>query len=186
MARPKNSENSTKKDETIAEQVEREEYNLRMKNAIWTCQAFHFSTDYALKYINKGLLGFEKDKKGEQIVDQNNKPVPITISRATFFTYKKRFEDLPELYNDLRSFAMEGYSRIMYGFQEELASLHRISAENLLALQLPLERQQVVSSIVKDIIPTESAFADMLKKLVDSKKIAPQEEKQIEPKVHTK
>ena len=161
MARPKSTNFETK--------IKNDEFILRIKNAIWTTTAFHFSPDYALRYINSGLLGFQTNKDGTQKIDQTTgKAMPITISRATFFRYKKEFINLPQVYEDLQRFALEGYVKMLWGFMEELKFLHQLSAENLLSLKEPLERQHIIDSMVKHVIPTQSAFADILKHMIDA------------------
>ena len=104
--------------------------------------------------------------------------MPITISRKTYFRYKKQFTEMPEVYNDLKTFAAQKYSQMVLAFQEELAKLHEMSAKNLLSVTDPLERQQVIESMVKWIIPTQAAFADMLRKMTTRGLIIPQEKKE--------
>jgi len=72
------------------------------------------------------------------------------------------------MYKYLQSFALQGYTKLVVGFQNELALLHKLSTENMLALKEPLERQTIIDSLIKNVIPTESAFADMLKELVSN------------------
>lgn len=152
-----------------------------IKNAIWTTTSFGFTPAKSLQYINSGLLGYILDKEGKPKM-KNGEKIPITISVRSYFRYKKQFEEAPEVYNDLRRIAIEGYAEIVRGFQEELVALHRFSAENMLALESPLERQQIIDSMIKNVIPTQMAFADMLKKLVTAKKI--EEPKRAELIVH--
>jgi len=157
--------------------ISRDEFIQRMKNAIWTCQAFNFATDNVMKYINNGLLGYQTDKDGTEKIDKNtNKSMPVTISKRTFFRYKKDFSGLPQVYKDLKNFAQQGYIYMMMGFLEELKTLHQLSVQNLLNLNEPLERQQVIDSIIKNVIPTQSAFADILKKMIESNMLKPEDE----------
>lgn len=138
-----------------------------IKTSIYITNAFHFPLEKALKTINSGMLGFYTNDKGERLVDKNtNKPIPITIARSTYSKYKEEFGELPELYQTLREFALKGYTHLIVGFQAELAYLHNLSTENMLALKDPLERQSVIDSLITKIIPAESAFADMLQEMI--------------------
>lgn len=159
-------------------QTKDEAFLLLLRNLIWTCEGFNFTVDDTLKWINRGMLGYELDRKGNPKMDTNNKPMPITISRKTYFRYKKQFTEMPEVYNDLKTFAAQKYSQMVLAFQEELAKLHEMSAKNLLSVTDPLERQQVIESMVKWIIPTQAAFADMLRKMTTRGLIIPQEKKE--------
>jgi len=163
--------------------ISREEFIQRMKNAIWTCQAFNFATENAMKYINNGLLGNQTEKDGTEKIDKNtNKPMPVTISKSTFFRNKKQFLHPPQMFEDLRNFVKQGTIAMMMGFQEELKTLHQISAQNLLNSNEPLERQHVIDSIIKNVIPTQSAFADILKKMIESNMLKPKDENKDENK----
>ena len=167
----------SKKDK-IETTIENEEFMAKVRNALWTTEAFHFMPENALKYMNAGLLGYELDKEGNPKLDKNHNPIPITISRASYFRYKKQLGEMPQIYEDLRMFAMSGYTKMVVGFQEELATLHKMSVENLFAVKDPLEKQQIIDSLISKVIPTESAFADMTKKLIDSNKIQKPETKE--------
>lgn len=146
-------------------------WHQRLKNAIWTAESFHFDTSYAIKWINSGLLGYKIDKAGNQILGTDNKPIPITVNRSTYFRYKAKYGEMPEVYKTLHDFAMSGYTKMMAGFQDELAILHQQSAQNLYSAKEPLERQSIIDSLVKNVIPTQMAFADMLKDLIDKDKL---------------
>lgn len=149
---------------TKDEKVRTDYFKQMVKHALWTCEAFHFTPQNALKYINMGMLGFKLDKNGNQIIIQG-KPVPVTISRASYFKYKAEFTDLPQIYLDVREFGMKGYTSMMFAIKEELATLHTMTVEIMLSRTEAMEKLQVIESLVKNIIPTESAMADMLKKV---------------------
>lgn len=59
----------------------------------------------------------------------------------------------------------------MKGFLEELIHLHQLSAGNLMKEEEPIKRQQIIESIVKTVIPTQSAFADIIKNMIEKGKI---------------
>lgn len=155
---------SGSKEPKFYNKIQKAEYTLRLKNAIWTCRAFHFGWQDSLKFINSGMLGYRTNKEGEQLKADDGRPTPLTISQASYFNYKKEFEEMPQIYEDLGNFAISGYTKLMIGYQEELGTLHRMSTQNLLAKDLtPIERQSIIDSMVTKVITTESAFADMLK-----------------------
>ena len=161
--------------------ISQDEFIQRIKNVLWTCHAFNFSTEYAMKCINNGLLGFQINKDGTEKMDKNTSmAVPKAISRSTFFRYKKEFSDLPQVFEDLRNFAQQGYTCMIMGFQEELKTLHQLSAQNLLDLYEPLERQHVIDSIIKNVIPAQSAFADITKKMIESNMFKTEDENKDE------
>ena len=137
-----------------------------IKNAIYVTEAFHFSADKALKFINQGLLGYKVDANGIEMM-KDGKKIPITIGRTKFFESRQKYNELPEMYEYLRNFALQGYTKTIVGFQEELKVLHELSAQNMLAVTDPLDRQTVIDSLISKVIPTESAFADMLKHIIE-------------------
>lgn len=144
----------------------------RLKNAIWTCDAFHFPVDHAIKYINSGLLGYTK-----KVDKATGQPIPIRISQANYFRYKKTFSERDEIFNDFKAFVDTGYALAVKGFHEELIHLHQLSAQNLLAATDPVDRQKIIDSMVKTVLPTQSAFADILKKMIQSNKLIANESK---------
>lgn len=157
------SRSKTKKFDTNTQN----EIKQRILHIIWTCESFHFSVDLSLKYINSGILGYKTNSNGAEKIDRNTgKRIPITLSRSTYFRYKKESQEISQIYNDLRDFVMKGFIKLLVGFQAELAYLHRLSAENLLATKSPLERQHIIDSMVTKVIPTQSAFADILREMV--------------------
>jgi len=138
-----------------------------LKNAIWVTEAFHFSPGMALELINSGMLGFKHNSDGTPKIDKKtNEQIPITISRATFFKYKSEKNEESEIYKRLSTFALHGYALLLVGFQKEIEYLHRLSIENLYAVKNPLERQRIIDSIVTKVIPTQSAFADILREII--------------------
>jgi len=137
-----------------------------IKNAIYVTEAFHFPTDMSLKFINSGMLGYQTNEDGTT-KEKEGKKIPIVVKRTKYFEYKKKYTELPEMYKYLQDFALKGYTKLVTGFQAELAALHKLSIENMMATKDPLERQTVIDSLIKNVIPTESAFADMLKELVE-------------------
>lgn len=137
-----------------------------IKTAIYTTEAFHFPPHMAMKMINSGMLGYRTKEDGTPEL-KDNKPIPITIGKTSYFKYKKEFTDLPEMFVTLRTFALSGYTKLLVGFQDELAYLHKLSIENMMAVDKPLERQTIIDSLISKVIPTESAFADMLKGIVE-------------------
>jgi len=147
-----------------------------IRNAIYVTEAFHFPTDMSLKFINSGMLGYQTKEDGTT-KEKEGKKIPIVVGRTKYFEYKKKYTDLPEMYKYLQSFALNGYTKLVTGFQEELAVLHKLSIENMLSTKDPLARQTIIDSLIKNVIPTESAFADMLKELVEN---MPKEQKMEE------
>ncbi len=149
----------------------------KIKTAIWTCEALHFTDDNIMQYINGGLLGFKMDKKGVVIKDKNNAPIPITISRATFYKYKKIIGELPEIFQDLKQASHEGFARMLVGVQNLLDSMLKMSGENLFAEDLTAtEKQRIIDSIVTKVLPSKTATASMIKKLMERGKIPKPEE----------
>lgn len=144
--------------------AQRDNFMLMVKHALWTTEAFHFTPTNAIKYINMGMLGFKTDKQGNQI-KVDGKPIPITISPASYYKYKKQFTDLPQIYEDIREFGMQGYTSTMFAFKEELATLHTMAVDIMLSRTDAMEKLHAIESLVKEIIPAESAMADMLKKI---------------------
>jgi hypothetical protein len=142
------------------------EFELHIRNILWTCESFHFTNDYTLNYINSGILGFSKE-----IDPKTGKLKPIIISRRTFFRYKKHYLRPEQLQQDFSYFVNTAYAIMMKGFLEELIHLHQLSAGNLMKEEEPIKRQQIIESIVKTIIPTQSAFADMIKNMIEKGKI---------------
>lgn len=137
-----------------------------IKTAIYTTEAFHFPPHMAMKMINSGMLGYKTKEDGTPEL-KDNKPIPITLGKTSYFKYKKQFTDLPSMFVTLRTFALSGYTKLIVGFQEELAYLHKLSIENMMAVSEPLQRQTVIDSLITKVIPTESAFADMIKGIVE-------------------
>ena len=137
-----------------------------MKTAIYITEAFHFPPNQALRVINSGMLGYELNADGTTKLDQNNKQIPITIKEVTYYKNKAQFNELPEIYRTLSDFAISGYIKLITGFQKELAYLHKLSIENMLNVKEPLQRQQVIDSLIMKVIPTESGFADMLQNMI--------------------
>ena len=80
-----------------------------LKNAIYVTNAFHFKTAKALAHINKGMLGYKVDAKGDYI-EKDGKKVPITIGRNKLIDSRVKYSELPEAYSYLREFAMKGYT----------------------------------------------------------------------------
>jgi len=134
-------------------------------NAIHLVNAFGFKPDSALKMINSGLLGYRVDSKGET-VKEDGKAVPLTVSRASYYNYQKKYTDMPEYYKELKSFAMNGYARLAVGFQKELSFLHSMAAEILLSEKENMNKLHAIDILVSKIIPTQSAFADILKEML--------------------
>lgn len=170
-----------KRTEKPPKEVPNKPSELMLKNAIYVTNAFHLAPNDALNEINNGMLGYKVDKEGEYMLDKKNKEkIPLTIGRTKFFELKSKFAELPEAYSYLKKFAMNGYTNLVIGFQEELAVLHRMSHENLKKVTDPLERQQIIKSLIIDVIPTESGFADMLKSIIEDNKEITEGEKDPE------
>lgn len=155
-----------------------DEFMQRIRHAIWTCESFNFPVEHAIKYINSGLLGYQTNKDGKEKIDKyTGKPILKTISRSSFFRYKKDLEGMPQIYEDLKYAADQGYAKMLVGLQEQIDTLVRMSAENLFAGDLtPLERQSIIDSMITKVLPGKTTVASMIKKLTDSKKIIPKEE----------
>ncbi|KAF6245468.1 hypothetical protein [Nitrosopumilus sp. b2] len=154
-SRPKSKKYETQKQSELKQ---------RILHMIWVCESFHFPIELSLRYINSGILGNKTNSKGVSMTDKNTgKAIPITISRSTYYRYKKETQELSEFYQYLRDFVSMGFLKMMIGFQHELAYLHKLSAENLLATKNPSERQHIIDSMVTKVLPTQSAFADILR-----------------------
>jgi hypothetical protein len=154
----------------IFDTQKQDEQKQRILHIIWTCESFNFPVDLSLKYINSGVLGYKTNQNGTEKIDRNTgRKIPLTISRSTYFRYRKESQEISHIYNDLRDFVMKGYIKLLAGFQEELAYLHRLSAENLLATKNPLDRQHIIDSMVTKVVPTQSAFADILREMAEEK-----------------
>ena len=136
-----------------------------IKNAVHLVNAFGFTPETSMKMINSGLLGYHV-KKGE-IVKEEGKAKPLTISRATFYNYQKKYTELPVYYKELRKFAMEGYTKLISGFQTELSYLHAMAGEIMLSTKEPMDKLHAISILVKDVIPAQSAFADLLRDMLE-------------------
>lgn len=156
--------------------ITRDEFLARMKNAIWICRAFHWSQENSLRFVNSGILGFKYDANGMPLLDAAGKQLPITVSISTYRRYKIDFSEMPVVFDYLREFAMAGYTKLMLEYVVELEYLHKLSQENLQAEEPGIKRQSIIDSIVKTVMPTESAFKEMLKKLVDKGTIIPKED----------
>lgn len=138
-----------------------------LKNAIWATEAFHFPPGKALELINSGMLGFKQNSDGTLKLDKKTKKqIPITVSRATFFKYKSEKDEESEVYKRLSTFALSGYSVFLVGFQKELEFLHSMTAEILISEKDPMKKLHVIDVLISKIIPTQSAFADILRHMV--------------------
>lgn len=137
-----------------------------ISNAIHLVNAFGFKPETAIKMINAGLLGYKIDDKGET-VKEDGKSVPLTISRASYYNYQKKYTELPEYYKELREFAMKGYTRLAVGFQKELTFLHAMTAEILISSKENPEKLNAIDLLVSKVIPTQSAFAEVLKEMLE-------------------
>lgn len=168
----KKAKNQTKK--RVRKSPNSPDENL-VRNAVYVTNAFHFTIEKALTEINKGMLGYKVDKNGEPTKE------PITIGRNKLIDLRIKYSELPESHRFLREFAMKGYTNLIIGHQQELAELHRMSIENLQNVDDPLERQQIIGSLIKDVIPTESGFADMLKSIIEDDKSITEPEGETPP-----
>lgn len=147
-------------------QITREEFLQRVKNAIWTSEAFGFTNLNALKYINSGVLGYRTNADSSILV-KDNMPVPITISMSTYKRHKKAFSELPEIYQDLRNFALTGFTVMVRKMLSEVETLSKMSFENMMAEPVGIKRQSIIDSIVTKVMPTQSAFGDLLKGMIE-------------------
>lgn len=136
-------------------------------NAIHLVNAFGMKPEPALKMINAGLLGYKIDPKGVAKKGDDGKLVPITISRASYYIYQKKYDVMPEYYRQLRDFALKGYSRLAVGFQKELSFLHSMAAEILLSEKENMNKLHAIDVLVSKVIPTQAAFADILREMLE-------------------
>ena len=151
-------------------------------NAIHLTNAFGFKAESAIKMINGGLLGFKVDEKGELIKGPDQKSIPLTISRASYYNYLKKYSEMPEYYKELREFALGGYSKLAVGFQKELTFLHAMAAEILLSTTDKTEKLHAIDLLVSKVIPTQSAFADILREMLEDNPGMMSEPTKDEPK----
>jgi len=138
-----------------------------IKNAIHITNAFGFNYTTALKVINAGLIGYKTDKQGEQLKGNDGRSIPITISLSSYYVYKEKYSDTPEYYSELRAFAMSGYAKLMVGFQKELSFLHAMAGEIMLNEKEPMNKLHAIDVLVSKVIPTQSAFAEILKEQLE-------------------
>lgn len=136
-------------------------------NAIHLVNAFGMKPEPAMKMINAGLLGYKTDSKGEAMKGDDGKLIPITISRASYYIYQKKYDEMPEYYKQLKDFAIKGYSKLAVGFQKELSFLHSMAAEILLAEKDNMNKLHAIDVLVSKVIPTQSAFADILREMLE-------------------
>lgn len=148
---------------------DRDEFESRLKNAFWCIRSQGYRNEQeALDLINSGMLGFKKNQSG--------KKTPITISKRSYYRYKKQFTEIPQIYDDARQMAKIGYIALANGFNAELAELHAevISIKNNSELK-PIQKLHVIEVICKTIIPTRSAFADVVRNLHDDNQASDEE-----------
>lgn len=142
----------------------------KIKNLVWATMSFNLPSHEALKFLNSGYLGFQKDKSGKDKLNAQKEKIPIVMSERTYFRYKEKFSELPEHFQYLKQFALKGYVQKLIGFQEEIEVLHRLSTQNMLVTKDPMDRQKIIDSLLTTVIPTQSAFTDILKETVDEMK----------------
>lgn len=130
----------------------------RLKDLVRLCEFGRFSTEYALQYINSGILGYKTLKKGEA-------PKPITISQATYFRIKADNSNALGITNELTEFAKFGYVVEIRQILGTLRELQAVSADNLAREKDPSKRQRIVDSITKNI-PAYTQYIDILTKMI--------------------
>lgn len=138
--------------------LENEEFMLLLKHAYWSLKSScHMSESEVLEQINSGMLGYRKE---------NGKKIPIKISESTYYRHKKQFTEMPQAYEDIRQMAIHGFVTLLNGFNAELKTLHTKVSEILYDKNLkPMEQLKVISILCREIIPTQSALADISKML---------------------
>jgi len=148
-------------------------YAQRIIDLITVTQATSQSDIVALSYINSGLLGFKTDKQNKVLKDVNGKPIPITISKKTFYKYKPFAYDVNLAFDTMTEFAKKGYTIMMEQFRKEMLHLHQLSFDNLSRCPLdePVNRQRIISSIVKDVLPGVLALCDIIKDIIERNKM---------------
>ena len=143
-----------------AESDERE----RIGNVIWMCFIAGFSTNYALAYLNSGILGHRIDPV-------TDRPIARTISQATYFRIKKENSESDKIRNDFENFVVDGFRSIVRGFLSELKELHSLSLDNLNREKDPSKRQFIINSIINTVIPSITQYADITRKMIKAKSL---------------
>jgi len=140
-------------------------FDKRLKGLIRLCAFGKFSPDYALKYINSGILGFETNKEGDLKLDKEKKPIPITISRRTYFRVKAETLSEGDANKEFSEFVSKGYLVEMQTILSVLAELHAQSLDNLARAKNPKDKQMIINSIFRNL-PAYTQYMDILKKIL--------------------
>lgn len=137
----------------------------RLKNIMRFLAFGNFSDDYALKYINSGVLGFKLDKNDQIIVDKDNKPVPVTIGRTKYYEYKKQMLQQVSINAEFTEFAKTKYSQEILNILSLLKELQSKSIDNFnRTMNDPVANQKIIDSITKNL-PAYTQYMDVLKRM---------------------
>lgn len=168
MARTKSSENDTKKHLDIGQIA-------RLKDAIRFTSFGNFTVDNALKYINSGILG-QREKK-----DPNNEPLPVTISRKTYFRYKTEALDIEEIRHELNEFMQKGYVVDLMTVRSVLKESFAMMEQTIFNKDTkPRDKMFVIVNLVRNL-PLYTQYLEVLRVLHEKGKLPLGEKKHEEP-----
>lgn len=129
-----------------------------------------FDESYCLKYINSGVLGFETDKGGH-MKQKDGKPIPITISRTTYYRYREYFAKPESVTEELHEFARSRYTHEILNILSLLKELQAKSIDNFnRTMNDPIANQRIIDSITKNL-PAYTQYMDVLKKMQNHGKL---------------
>lgn len=139
----------------------------RLYNAIWICKIGNFNPTEALAFINSGELGYKKQTKQDA---KEQRLVPVVISQATYYRYKKILES-PEYQTRevFKIFREEYVSEVISRFK----LFKRLEAMSLKALESeddPHKRQLIINGIFRNS-PYTTSLMDIIKQIVERNKM---------------
>lgn len=146
----------------------------RLKEAIRYCAFGDFTTENALKFINNGILGYT-DKK-----DTEGNPIPVTVTRSTYFDYKEKAMDDNEIRKDFTDFIKSRYVTEMRNILSVVKMVMSLTQQNYYQTNDIKTKQFILNSMMKNL-PAYTQYLEAIKILVEGGKLpmgeTPTEEK---------
>lgn len=106
------------------------------------------------------------NKTGKPLKDEKDKPIPVTISRRTYFTYKRQINEPGEISETLIDFTKRRYVIELVALKTLVKQMLVKPLENYTAtIDDPIKNQKIIDSIMKHA-PAYSQFIDILRKMV--------------------
>ena len=148
------------------QQLEESEFVYRCKELIRVCDFANYSTSAALEFLNNGMLGFEVDKKtGKPLKNEKDKPIPVTISRRTYFIYKKQINKPSEISELLIDFSKRTYVLELVAIKTMVKQMLAKTVENTATINDPVKNQRIIDNFFKHA-PAYTQFLDILHKMI--------------------